>query len=344
MCRRLGFAVVTVLTVLTVLGCGSALARASRMTERNVTFHNSSVELHGTLILPVSEKPCPAVVFLHGSGPHARAGFRPYAEEFAQLGLASLFYDKRGSGESGGSWVTSSLEDLADDAVAAVRFLEDQDGVDPKRIGFWGVSQAGWVAPLAAARSGDIAFMVLISGGGASPHESESFSYDNEFQRAGLTEAESDTARTVLAAYFDYLSGAEPRADALARLDAIRGGRLDPLAEQLDRILPSETNRANWSWVANYDPQPWIEKLTCPILLMFGDQDREHPTELAVERWKQGLTTAGDDDVTIVVFPGAGHGIRMREGHHGEGRAPFADGYAEVQLGWLWQHVLAGAR
>jgi hypothetical protein len=43
-----------------------------------------------------------------------------------------------------------------------------------------------------------------------------------------------------------------------------------------------------------------------------------------------------------MVFAGAGHGIRMREGHDGGGRAPFAEGYGEVQLGWLWRHVLAG--
>jgi hypothetical protein len=55
------------------------------------------------------------------------------------------------------------------------------------------------------------------------------------------------------------------------------------------------------------------------------------------------LRKAGNDQVTLIVFPGAGHGIRMREGYTGSGQAPFADGYAEVQLGWLWRYLIAGA-
>jgi S-formylglutathione hydrolase len=80
--------------------------------EREVSFRNGSVELRGTLLVPDGEGPMPAIVFLHGSGPQTRGGFRTYAVEFARLGIASLYFDKRGSGESGGSWVNSSMEDL----------------------------------------------------------------------------------------------------------------------------------------------------------------------------------------------------------------------------------------
>lgn len=340
--RSRSHAVLTAVSLLAVVVCGPAAAQKTQLTERDVTFRNGSVELQGTLILPTVQGPAPAIVFLHGSGDHPRAGFRPYAEELAGLGIASLFFDKRGSGESGGSWITSSLEDLAGDALAAVEHLKTVEGVDPGRIGFWGVSQAGWVAPVAAARSPDIAFMILISGGGASPRESEMFSYQQQFERTGLSPAETDEAMEVLEAYFGYLASGEGRAEVAARLDGIRTGRLSRLAEQLDRILVSEENRPNWQWVATYDPAPDIEKIRCPILLLFGDRDTDQPTALAVERWREGLARAGNDQVTLVVFPGAGHGIRMGDRHTGAG--PFADGYAELQLGWLWRHVVAGNR
>jgi len=339
--RDYGVAAAILMTV--VMG-NHAAAQGGQSTERQVTFRNGSVELHGTLMLPAVRTPSPAVVFLHGSGPHPRAGFRPYAEEFARIGVASLFFDKRGSGESGGSWTTASLEDLAGDALAAVDHLKTEEGVDPKRIGFWGVSQAGWVAPLAASRSKDIAFMILISGGGASPRESELFSYQQQFERAGLTAAETARATEVLTAYFQYLATGERRAELIARLEGIRPGRLRPLAEQLERILPSDENRPNWSWVATHDPAPHIQSLTCPILLMFGDRDTDHPTALAVGRWREGLGKARNGRVTLMVYPGAGHGIRMREGHTGGVPAPFADGYGEVQIGWLWRHVVTGTR
>lgn len=319
-----------------------ASAQRPPLTEREVAFWNGPVELRGTLMLPAAAGPIPAVVFLHGSGPATRAGARPYAEAFANLGIASLFFDKRGSGSSSGSWTTASLDDLADDALAAVEHLKGEERIDPERIGFWGVSQAGWVAPLAAARSDDVAFMILISGGGATPRESEMFSYRGEFERAGLSPEESALAVDIVDDYFDFLASGEGRRALEERLDSIRPGRLGPLAEQLDGIMVSDGNRPSWSWVATHDPGPLIERLTSPVLLMFGARDTQHPTELAVARWREGLAAAGNQDVTLMVFPDAGHGIRTGEGHGG--RAPFADGYLEAQLGWLWLHVLDGGR
>lgn len=322
--------------------CTVASAQTQRFNERDVSFHNGSVELQGTLMTPAVSGRHPAVVFLHGSGPSTRAGARPYAQEFAKLGIASLFFDKRGCGSSGGSWVTSSLDDLAGDALAAVRYLEVEDDIDSTRIGLWGVSQAGWVATWAASRSPDVTFMILISGGGASPRESELFSYEKEFEKAGLAGAEKSAAQGLVDEYFGYLATGEGRDALVARLDSTRSGRLAPLARQLDRVLPSEGNRKNWSWVATWDPASAMAKITCPVLLMFGDEDTEHPTDLAVRKWREGLKKAGNDQATIMVFPGAGHGIRMWKGFTGKGRPPFADGYAEAMLGWLWRHVVDG--
>ncbi len=328
--------------LLIAAGSGDATAQTPPFTEREVSFRNGSVELRGTLMLPAAAGPSPGVVFLHGSGPATRAGARPYAEEFATLGIASLLFDKRGSGASTGSWTTSSLEDLAGDALAAVRFMKSARAIDARRIGFWGVSQAAWVATLAASQSADIAFMILISGGGASPRESELFSYQQAFERAGLSEGEKAEALEVLDAYFHYLGEGAGRSQLVARLDSLRPTRLAPLAEQLDRVLPSEQNRPNWSWVATWDPAPHIEALKMPILLMFGDSDTDQPTATAVARWRHGLARAGNDSVTLMVFPGAGHGIRMGGERHGT--AQFADGYQEAMLGWLWRNVLRAQR
>ena len=100
----------------------------------------------------------------------------------------------------------------------------------------------------------------------------------------------------------------------------------------------------NWSWVASWDPVPYTAKITCPVLLMFGDRDTDHPTDVAVLKWREGLKQARNDQATIMVFPGAGHGIRMREGYPGTGRPLFADGYADVMVGWLWRHVVDGKK
>lgn len=327
------------LLLLGLVATASGRAETAAPTGREVGFSNGEVELKGTLVQP-ARQPAPAVVFLHGSGPMTRAGFAPYAEAFAQLGVASLAYDKRGTGASGGSWVTSSLDDLAVDALAAVEFLKSQDGIDSARIGFWAISQGGWIAPRAAARSDGVAFLIVVSGGGASPRESERFSYGQQFAAAGLAEADQAAGFALVDAYFDYLESGNGRAELSGRLNSLATEPDQPLhalAEQLGRILVSEANRPNWRWVASYDPATDLSSLKCPVLLLFGDRDRDQPTELAVKRWREGLARAGNDAVTLMVFPGAGHGIRVG-GHHG--RAPFADGYWEVQLGWLWRHVV----
>ena len=339
--RRRGSSIVILLLA---FASGPAAAQEPQFNEREVSFQNGSVELRGTLMLPAMTGRHPAVVFLHGSGPATRAGARTYAEEFARIGVASLFFDKRGAGASSGSWITSSLDDLAADALAAVEYLKTQEELDSGRIGFWGVSQAGWVATLAASRSQDVAFMILISGGGASPRESELFSYGRAFEEAGFTEPEKVDALGSLDLYFDYLATGEGRAQLVARLEAAREGRLSQFARQLSQILPSEENRANWSWVATWDPVPSMARISGPVLLMFGDHDTNHPTAVAVEKWREGLRQAGNEQVTIMVFPGAGHGIRMREGYTGTGRPPFADGYEDLMLGWLWRHVVIGEK
>lgn len=324
-----------------IAACSHGATRVVGPTEREVVFQNHSVALRGTLLMPTGQGPFPAVVFLHGSGPHTREGFRFYAEQFAALGVASLFFDKRGTGASGGSWITASLDDLVGDALAALAYLASVEQVDGSRIGLWGVSQAGWIAPLAASRSNDVAFMMVISGGGASPRESEMHSYRGQFLREAFSQAETDRALDVLDAYFRYLDTGERREALLARLDVLDTDRLRRFADQLRRIVPGPDNRENWRWVATHDPRPSIEALDCPVLLLFGDRDADHPTPIAVERWRGGLAKAGNEHATVVVFPGAGHGIRVRDGHAG-GRAPFADGYLDVQIGWLWRQVVIG--
>ena len=80
--------------------------------------------LAGTLYLPLSGPPAPAVVFVHGAGPAVRGDrYHELARHFARKGVAALIYDKRGCGESTGDWTRAGLPDLAEDALACVRLL-----------------------------------------------------------------------------------------------------------------------------------------------------------------------------------------------------------------------------
>lgn len=289
---------------------------------------------------PASAGPHPAIVFLQGSGPHDRGPSRPYAERLARRGLAGLIYDKRGTGESGGDWTRSSLDDLARDAVAALEHLRTLRGIDPERIGLWAPSQGAWVATVAAGLSDRIAFAIVISGGGATPREVETYAYERALERAGVSDAQRTEVRVLLDRYFIYLGSGEGREALEQRIEAARRQAWYPLVA-LDRVLPSPGNREHWEWVASYDPAPGIARMRLPILLLFGDRDEQQPTPLALSRWRQGLSAAGNDEVTVKVFPGADHFLRTAPaGHPGDDPhaaepPPVADGFWETVEGWL---------
>src|SRR5262245_24724436 len=131
----------------------AAANSAADVREVSVKFQSGSIALAGTLLVPPGEQRHPAIVLTHGSGPGPRNFLRKFADRFVADGLVVLLFDKRGSGESGGSWINASLDDLADDAIAAAAFLRSREEVDARHVGAWGVSQAGWVIPHALARS-----------------------------------------------------------------------------------------------------------------------------------------------------------------------------------------------
>lgn len=135
----------------------------------DLEFTSHGVSLSGSLVIPRDQPVRAAVVFIHGSGKQTRN--LPLATRFADAGIAALVYDKRGAGKSGGEYEgqqsvsEQNISLLADDAVAAVNALARHSSMKGIPIGLAGISQAGWIAPLAAKRSnGAAGFLVLWSG------------------------------------------------------------------------------------------------------------------------------------------------------------------------------------
>ncbi|MGQ0639390.1 MAG: alpha/beta hydrolase family protein [Gemmatimonadaceae bacterium] len=118
------------ITALRYAAPGPAALRAKKLRlyrEEAVTFRNGAVALSGTLLMPASKGPHPAIVLAHGSSAQDRNGYlaniRFMADHLARHGVAVLTYDKRGSGRSTGDWATASFADLAGDLIAGIRML-----------------------------------------------------------------------------------------------------------------------------------------------------------------------------------------------------------------------------
>ncbi len=143
--------------------------------EEEVGYENkeAGIKLAGTLTFPRSEGPFPAVILITGSGPQDRnetvCGHRPFlvlADHLTRKGMAVLRVDDRGVGGSTGNVMEATSEDLAGDVLVGVNYLKSRKEINAKRIGLIGHSEGGIIAPMVAAQSSDVAFIVLMAGTG----------------------------------------------------------------------------------------------------------------------------------------------------------------------------------
>src|SRR5580700_5225043 len=194
--------------VLPAIGC-TQRGLSERPTEKRgireetVHFVSGGITMAGTLALPEGSPTHPAVILFHGSGPQTRDLFT--ARWFASEGIAALAYDKRGVGESSGDFRKVPFMELCDDGLGAIKYLKSRKEIDAKRIGVWGLSQGGWLGPLAASRSADVAFVIAVSGPGVSPGEQMIVYYANELRARGVAETDIQEASTLRREIYNYL-------------------------------------------------------------------------------------------------------------------------------------------
>lgn len=328
-----------------VVGCSKAqssqAADIRSVRDEPVTFRSAGAALSGTLFLPASGDRHPAVVLFHGSGPQPRISFM--AHWFAEHGVAALTYDKRGVGASTGDFRTVPFTDLAADGLSAIAVLKARRDIDSSRIGVWGLSQGGWLGPLAASQSKDIAFVIAVSGPGMSPGEQMIFYYGNQLRARGFSDREVEDAGAMRRKLWHLFSTNDGYDAAQIALDRARSQRwFSAVDEQSDGLLSRPTKvllndpairaRLWFRSEVNYDPRIALRALTVPALFVFGDKDALVPVEPSVAIIRQTLTDAGHHAFSIVVFPGADHGIQMTSAAAG---GVFAAGYLDTIDAWL---------
>jgi pimeloyl-ACP methyl ester carboxylesterase len=335
-----------VLLVVAGVGAGCSSVRSSAddirgVRDEPVTFSIGGATLSGTLFLPASGDPHPAVVLFHGSGPQPRNPFM--ARWFAEHGVAAFTYDKRGVGASTGDFRTVAFTDLAADGLAAVALLKTRRDIDARKIGVWGLSQGGWLGPLAASQSKDIAFVIAVSGPGVSPGEQMIFYYGNLLRERGFSDGEVNEAGEMRRQLWHLFSTGDGYDAAGRALDHARSRpwfaavneQSDGLLSRPTRALLNDPALRSRQWYrseVNYDPRIALRALSVPALFIFGDRDALVPVEPSVAIIRQTLTDAGHRAFSIVVFPGADHGMFVTAAEGGRTLAP---GYLDAIQGWL---------
>jgi len=293
-----------------------------------VMVQSGVITLAGTLSLPRGPSPFPAVILVSGSGPQDRDEevfgfkiFRTLADHLARNGFAVLRTDDRGVGKSTGNLRDSTSADFAGDALAELAYLRSRPEIDPARIGILGHSEGGIVAPIAAARSTDVAFIILMAGPAVTGERILLAQNDLVARAEGLSEADArangDLQRMMFAAVRSDQGWEEVDAGirrlVLARVAKLPAGQqkaipdLNAYAAQAAAAQIAAARSPWFKFFLDYDPAPALARVACPMLALFGEKDVQVPPELNRPAMAAALSQNGNRVAEIKVIAGANH-------------------------------------
>lgn len=296
--------------------------------EEQVTFANGDVTLAGTLTLPETDGPHPAVVLISGSGQQNRDEeiygfkvFRTIADHLTREGIAVLRYDDRGIGGSSAGADEDTCVTFAGDVEAAVQYLAGRDDIDPEQIGLLGHSEGGIIAPIVATQARGVAFMILMAGTGTPGSEVLSAQTRLIMKADGASDAEIEASVALQDRAIEAAISGEGRdevAEALraeyqevaAALPEAQRAAIADVDEWVEQMVESQMQTLTSAWMVfflTFDPAPVLEQVTVPVLALFGGKDTQVPAEANRDAVLRALEKGGNQDRTAHIFPEANH-------------------------------------
>ena len=309
-----------------------------------VHFKDGENSLSGALILPKnSQEPFPVVVFVHGDGarPYDVYGYyRPLWKRLAEQGIASFSWDKAGIGGSKGDWESQSMEDRANEVIAAIDHLKKRPDIVSNKVGVIGYSQAGWVLPLVAKKSNYPDFMVLIS---TAINWMDQGDYMTKIRltQKGFSDAqiqrEIEQSRKVTKQLFS--PSATYEAYRQYYHSGVQGDTESMMTPQRFQFV-----KLNW----RSDARESLKEIHVPTLAVFGDSDLNVDVFETIRVYKKIFSMSGNKELTIKVFSGAEHGLLKQEYFQEPisgigfviklellGEDAFAEGYLDFVTHWI---------
>jgi pimeloyl-ACP methyl ester carboxylesterase len=248
-----------------------------------------------------------AIVALQGAGEGTKdaALYAHLHELLPPAGIGVVTFDRRGEGESTGDSSRGRFELQVEDTLAVIRAL------DVERVGLWGISQGGWIGPLAAAASDEVAFLVLVASTGVTPSEQMMYAVERQLRLAGYGDDVVSRALDLRGRFEDWVHTRAPEPDEQLAAE-LWAGVDEPWWSQvwLPPTLLDEESCRLWMEEMDFDPRPSFAHVRVPTLLFYGEADSWTPVEPSVEAWR----AARGDDVEIVVIPHAEHDLTLPDG------------------------------
>ena len=295
--------------------------------EEEVTYRNAAdnVKLSGTLTIPRDGNARhPVVLLISGSGTQNRdsfiAGHRPFlvlADHLTRNGIAVLRVDDRGAGGSDLGALTVTSENFVHDVLVGVEFLKNRKDIDPKKIGLIGHSEGGMIAPMAAAQSRDIAFIVLLAGLGQTGDEVIQ-TQTRLIQIASGTDQDTIASSVALTRNVNAIVKAQTEGKVLEQeVNAAVAKVIEPMTEvQRKKFAPVASSvkgsmamfQLPWyRYFVMYDPAPALKKVQVPVLALNGENDLQIAWKENLDGIAAALKTGNNKDVTVKAFPKLNH-------------------------------------
>ncbi|MDR1937496.1 MAG: alpha/beta hydrolase [Tannerellaceae bacterium] len=292
--------------------------------EGEVSFENAEagIRLAGTLTLPEKGDAFPAVILISGSGAQNRdeelMGHKPFlviADHLTRNGIAVLRFDDRGTASSTGDFSTATSLDFSKDVEAALRYLQTRKEINPQKIGLIGHSEGGVIAPMLAARSTDVAFIVLLAGTGVPGDRLLLSQQEAMYTASGMDTSEWKSLKATNEKAFEMLVQSNDPKQLKNDLVAYLKQSLKDYPEQKqgmseEQFIQSSVIQLTRPWMIyfiKYDPASALEKTKCPVLALNGDKDLQVPAKENLEAIRAALTKGGNKQVTIKTLPGLNH-------------------------------------
>jgi pimeloyl-ACP methyl ester carboxylesterase len=329
--------------------------------EEEVSYKSGAITFAGTFTKPKGDGPFPAALLITGSGAQDRDEtilghklFLVLADHLTRKGIAVLRVDDRGVGGSTGVLIEAGIEEQADDVLAGVAYLKGRKDVRADRIGLIGHSEGGFVAPLAASRSKDVAFIVLLAAPGVTGEEVLLRQMEDAAKaRQTATAAELAEARDRQRRVFAIVKegpDAETIRKRLLQLEREEVAKLsDAERKEYEGVKAQAEMQMAMSltpWFRSfvrYDPQPVLAKVAVPVLALNGDKDVQVAVKENLGAIAKALRQGGNADVTVKELAGLNHLFQHSEtgaiAEYGKLQETFAPQALEEISSWLLTRV-----
>jgi len=305
-------------------------------TIEKFTISSKGANISAEIYKPKTNSLHPALVLLYGSGDYTKSWLAFDADFFSKQGIEVLIYDKRGSGESTGNRITATYENLAEDAIACLKILNQRETVDKSKIGLWGFSQGAMLLPFIASKTDIPSFLIAIAPDVNGAYEAAAFSDSLRLINRGYSSEEGHFAAESHRKVAEMINNGSDFKEVLNFINSITQKYSFMNRTGLhDRVVIDKEIFEGYYWSGRkYNFYNYWKNLDIETLCVFGEDDSYVDAIKNVNT----LNSFNNNKIETKLFSGANHKLKKTVNFKDFSEFDFPrakEGYTEYVEKWI---------